>query len=230
MLDDPAAFTGRSQIWTVITAYARDHLLLGAGYGSFWGIGDNSPVLSYGTGWLETVYQAHNGYLEMLVNIGLIGLLFGIYDLVLRPLTLLASKPLPVGVSRSMLCAFVTFACLHNLLEGTFMNRAAPTWVIVSLAYASLFKSGAEAARSQREASYRASFRVRPLPRVPCFHDVRTPVSPPSAGRELRRTSIAAQTMAGFKARPLHGRCDRADECVAHTTAALACNAQVADH
>ena len=55
--------------FAVLIAYARDHLLFGAGYGSFWGIGDASPMLAYGDTWLANVYEAHDGYLDLLVNI-----------------------------------------------------------------------------------------------------------------------------------------------------------------
>ena len=58
LLDDPAALTGRVQIWPVLASYAADHPF-GAGYGSFWAIGDASPIFQYGSGWVTTVDHAH---------------------------------------------------------------------------------------------------------------------------------------------------------------------------
>ncbi|PJN92824.1 hypothetical protein CNY89_26205, partial [Amaricoccus sp. HAR-UPW-R2A-40] len=46
-LDRQDAFTGRTQIWSTILAYLRDHWPAGAGYGSFWNVGPDSPVFAY---------------------------------------------------------------------------------------------------------------------------------------------------------------------------------------
>ena len=145
LLDDPASFTGRTQIWAIVMQFARDHPLLGAGYGSFWGLGDNSPAYYYGSGWMTTVYEAHDGYLDLLVGIGGLGLAIAVFDVVVRPLYKAFSSPLPPEASRSLLCAMLVFVCLHNLLESSFLNRSNPAWVIALVFYSLLFKATAQA-------------------------------------------------------------------------------------
>ena len=74
VFDDPASLTGRVQIWPVLLDYVSNHLWLGSGYGSFWAIGDASPIFEFDNSWLMTIDHSHNGYLETLVHTGVIGL------------------------------------------------------------------------------------------------------------------------------------------------------------
>ena len=131
LLDDPGALTGRSQIWPIVLAYIGDHPLSGAGYGSFWAIGENSPVFSYATGWVaERVDHAHNGYLNLAVQIGLIGLALAVVAVVVMPLKTLFSSD-QIGGERVVLTALLVFAVLRDLLEDSLVDRANPIWIIV---------------------------------------------------------------------------------------------------
>ncbi len=140
-IEDPSSLTGRVQIWPVLLDYASDHLLFGAGYGSFWGVGEKSPIFDYGSGWVTTIYEAHNGYLDLLVQIGAIGLLITVLCLIVRPFHALFSKPLADGASRSLICAVLAFGCLHDLLETSLLDRANPIWMIVLTLYCVLAKA-----------------------------------------------------------------------------------------
>lgn len=133
--DDPSSLTGRVQIWPVLFRYAANHVLLGSGYGSFWAIGDSSPIFEYDAGWLTTITHAHNGYIDMLVQIGLVGATLSVVSLVVWPLHLLLSRPLPPAWSRWLLAAILLFCWLHNLLETSFLDRANIVWVMMVLAY-----------------------------------------------------------------------------------------------
>ena len=134
-MDDPAAFTGRSQIWSLLAQYAGDHFLFGAGYGSFWGLGTESPLYAYTTGWVTTVFEAHDGYLDLQVQIGFIGLAMALALLVIRPLFILFCRPLRTDTSRWLLCSILAFGFLHNLLESSILNRSNGTWVIMIIMY-----------------------------------------------------------------------------------------------
>lgn len=61
--------TGRAtEIWPLVLEAAARHPILGAGYGGFWGLGgDLSKSLA-----LE---QAHNGYLDVYLELGIVGLI-----------------------------------------------------------------------------------------------------------------------------------------------------------
>ncbi|HYF06305.1 MAG TPA: O-antigen ligase family protein [Acetobacteraceae bacterium] len=138
--EDPGSLTGRVQIWPVLLEYAANNLLLGSGYGSFWAIGPASPLHEYATGWVTTVTHGHNGYLDLLVQLGLVGLLLGLLVLVLLPVRALLSEPLHAPGARWLLGALFVFLWLHNLLETSFLDRANMMWVMFLTAYALLHR------------------------------------------------------------------------------------------
>lgn len=58
--------TGRSTIWALLVPLALEKFSLGYGYGGFW---------TTETRELSSVSQAHNGYLDTILNVGFLGLL-----------------------------------------------------------------------------------------------------------------------------------------------------------
>ena len=66
---DPS-LTGRTQIWDVVLSVPVSRLV-GAGYETFW-VGSRLQQV-WGTAGMMTINEAHNGYIEMLVNLGWIG-------------------------------------------------------------------------------------------------------------------------------------------------------------
>lgn len=135
IFDDPGSLTGRVQIWPVLFRYASDHPLLGSGYGSFWAIGSASPVYEDGAEWLTTIAHAHNGYLDLLVQTGLVGLVMAVFALVVRPLYILTTQPLPPPRSRWLLASLMTFCMFHDLLESSLLDRSNIVWIIMLTAY-----------------------------------------------------------------------------------------------
>lgn len=73
LLGRDATLTGRTDIWSVLTDAILDRPLLGYGYGAFWQL-DSMPAyrVRSATEWL--VPTAHNGWLEVALSVGLIGL------------------------------------------------------------------------------------------------------------------------------------------------------------
>jgi exopolysaccharide production protein ExoQ len=117
-------FTGRTELWESVLSM-RVNPLVGAGFESFW-LGDRLKKL-----WAEFAFkptQAHNGYLEIYLNLGLIGLcllsvvLYAAYKNVNA--TLVSSNNLRTVKSRD--AAFATFGMaylvayvLYNTTEAT---------------------------------------------------------------------------------------------------------------
>lgn len=60
------SLTGRSEIWEILFPMAMQNPLLGSGFGAFW-TGETRS--------LATVSQAHNGYLDIILNLGFLGLI-----------------------------------------------------------------------------------------------------------------------------------------------------------
>jgi exopolysaccharide production protein ExoQ len=131
---DGDAFTGRGMIWNVVTKYISDHMLLGSGYGVFWGVGDTSPLNAYGSGWVFNLAIAHNGYLDLWAQTGLIGLLIFLSCLLVVPLYLLVNNRSLMDYQKQFLASVFIFAFLHNFLESSFYQRDHPLWAVFVIA------------------------------------------------------------------------------------------------
>ncbi len=135
IFEDPGSLTGRVQIWPVLLSYAADHIVLGSGYGSFWAIGDASPIFERGPSWLTQISHAHNGYIDLLIQTGVIGCALAVAGLVVRPMYICASQRLPEQLSRWLLASILFFCWLHDLLESSMLDRANIVWVSLLIAY-----------------------------------------------------------------------------------------------
>ena len=69
-------FTGRSAIWDIIKEHIQSARLLGSGYGAYWtGESPNSPsYMVFTTRMYFYPSEAHNGYLEIVNDLGFVGL------------------------------------------------------------------------------------------------------------------------------------------------------------
>jgi O-antigen ligase len=91
-----ADLTGRTDIWEPVINEIGNHLLFGIGYGAFWlGPGSASQVVIDTLPWIP--YQAHNGYLDITNELGLIGftLFLGMIIVTARDLTLMTQFDRP---------------------------------------------------------------------------------------------------------------------------------------
>lgn len=122
---DEDAFTGRIQIWPVLLAYWQDHVWLGAGYGSFWNIGASSPLFSYvsANNWVGDLGNGHNGYIDLLITLGLPGLILILACVIFWPMIKLFSTINIPGERRGYLLAMILFSSLHNLTETSLFER-----------------------------------------------------------------------------------------------------------
>ena len=144
-----ASFTGRDELWAFAQGEIARRPWGGHGYGAFWDVGPaNDPIarLEPGT-WLGdsevgVINQAHNGYLDLALNVGepaawLAGLAAAFS--MLRALARAHAQ----GIDRATRAAHGAFAALlfafliHNTTEATLFLRGAPLWslmVVVMLA------------------------------------------------------------------------------------------------
>ena len=134
---DPT-LTGRTQIWETVVKFTPSPLL-GAGFESFW-LGQRLKDL-----WTIFVWrpnQAHNGYVEVYLNLGWIGLtlLFLImmtgYGRVVRGFRQDKS-------TGSLRLAYFTITVIYNLTEAGF-RLFNPVWIIFLLSIAATFKTKRE--------------------------------------------------------------------------------------
>jgi exopolysaccharide production protein ExoQ len=117
---DPT-LTQRTDIWAFALKKIEERPWLGFGYEVFWGAGSNSPSLREGPGFVAQMPHAHNGYIDMTLQTGLIGLaLFAVPLLsVLHMAGRLAHRA--PGVAGFVL-SLVVFGALHNCLETSWFR------------------------------------------------------------------------------------------------------------
>lgn len=127
---DPKAFTGRMQIWMALSNYIRDHPWFGAGYGSFWKIGPNSPIYQYATGEIANMPHGHNGFLDIIVQLGLPGFFVIMAVAVVWPLKTLVGSPIVQGDRGALISAIFIFCIGHNATETSLFERDMTVWVI----------------------------------------------------------------------------------------------------
>ena len=139
MLENPAEFTGRSEIWQAELRYIAAHPWLGAGYGTFSDTGGASPLSNYVMSkWVENAPHGHNGYLQLLVTTGAIGFALAMLALVILPFVMLYRRDLENLPLKALLFAIFCFVVLHNFLESDYLESDGVMWTTLLLTIAML--------------------------------------------------------------------------------------------
>jgi O-antigen ligase len=148
MLEDPTEFTGRSAIWSAEIAFIRDHPFLGSGFGTFADTGNLSPLHNYVAGsWVEAVAHGHNGYLQMMVTIGIVGFALAVIALIAIPAWQFWRARGGDLTDRAMLFSIFVFLVLHNFMESDFLEGDAPAWMSFLLMLALFHAQRSESVR-----------------------------------------------------------------------------------
>lgn len=117
-------FTGRTHIWRLMEHLFRENWIIGTGYGALWNTGDRGFIEMNSNNFILTLRQAHNGYLETLTSIGVLGYaLFGVAWVMLWR---------RMGPSPTQTCAglMLAFATIHNFQETSFLSPGSLTWLL----------------------------------------------------------------------------------------------------
>jgi O-antigen ligase len=146
MEGEKTTLTGRTEIWRIAYQAFLENILLGVGYGSLWATGGVAVAETFGsaqaTYFLITLNQAHNGYVDILAQLGMIGALafaFFLAHAATRAIKALISvKPATAELAFAGFCGFVFVGGLiHNLAETTFLRGNTP-WFFFVICYLSL--------------------------------------------------------------------------------------------
>lgn len=127
-------FTGRTLIWQALTKYSEDHPLLGSGYGSFWNIGPTSPIYQYSTSWVTGLATGHNGFLDILAQVGIPGFILVVTATVIWPAIRLFATS--AGERGALVAAIFLFCVIHNMTESSLFDRDAIGEVFLMIAIA----------------------------------------------------------------------------------------------
>ena len=150
------SFSGRTGIWAIIFDHIRLHPWLGTGYGAYWsGPGAASPSHEFVL--RESFYpgSAHNGYLEIVNDLGFAGLCCLIGYLIVhvrQSLRLLVPEP----AQGALYLALFLQQALTNLSETHWLSVLSVDFAIMTLASTAL-------ARGLLDRQFRVRFGAPPV-------------------------------------------------------------------
>ena len=128
-------FTGRTYIWDFVWRKIQQAPLLGYGYNSFWSVGPITPALNEADILRVARYaEAHNGYLEVLVMVGVIGFVPTLIY-VLRPFLTLFSHDYTRfsnddQTAQQLFYTLALFSVAHNTMESDYLQGLSFIWII----------------------------------------------------------------------------------------------------
>jgi O-antigen ligase len=129
VLGRSADLTGRTELWQELIPTLLHHPLLGYGYGSFWaGASADYFALQRNLSWVPM--YAHNGYLEVLVSLGLAGGAGAFWFLARGTIhaTLLAETS---DLREDLFpFAFLVYFLIHNIVECTIVYLNSLEWAL----------------------------------------------------------------------------------------------------
>lgn len=123
LFGDPT-LTLRTDIWRFAWDMAAERPWTGYGYEVFWGAGPNSPNQVRGEGFIRKMPQAHNGYLDIVVHLGLVGLALVIV-LVLATMSQANRRSRGEAGVAFVQLMMIVFLLLYNLLEAAWLRSFA---------------------------------------------------------------------------------------------------------
>jgi len=139
-----SSFTGRTDIWAAVLSVVPNPLV-GAGFESFWMGPRLAQVYSHLSEYMH-VNEAHNGYIEVYLNLGWVGVVL-IAVILLRGYSRAVAVFRSNSVMGSLLLAYVFSGAFRSITEAGF-RLLDPSWIFLLLAVVS---AGAIAARQHGE-------------------------------------------------------------------------------
>jgi exopolysaccharide production protein ExoQ len=129
LLYGDATFSARTLIWDFALYEISHRPYLGWGYQSFWLVGPDGPSIVDGRGWVATMPQAHNGYLDTILQMGYAGLVLLVVCIfaTIHAIGRVADRD---GGRAWILLTIVLFVALHNFLESTWMRGSEMLWLM----------------------------------------------------------------------------------------------------
>jgi exopolysaccharide production protein ExoQ len=121
--------SGRGDLWHWVIIMIQKRPILGYGFSGFWkGASQLSNVVETRIGW-SPVY-AHNGYLEILLSLGIVGLLLFIWFAATGIRRAIFYAKHAESIQDLWPLAFIIFFLIHNLGECTILWQNSLEWAI----------------------------------------------------------------------------------------------------
>ena len=127
LLGRSSDLTGRTELWRAVGNMILTRPIVGFGFSGFWGgASSESYTVENYVGWSPT--YSHNGYLEIMLSLGLAGTF--LFLVLLRAGVVRALRQAEAKVSKEDLwpLAFLVFFILHNMAECTIVWQNCLEW------------------------------------------------------------------------------------------------------
>jgi O-antigen ligase len=136
---DPT-LTGRTVIWSQLLISVWKQPWTGYGYGAFWGAGEGWAAFMriYGAMHFTAAY-AHSGYIDVLLQLGAVGLALILAMVAKATYTGLRELGGNQGARVEWCCAIVFVSVIYNVDEVTFAAAKALPWIMLLLACLNLY-------------------------------------------------------------------------------------------
>jgi O-antigen ligase len=130
-LQRDATLTGRILLWNLVWWAIQKNPVLGYGYGGFWNGWEGPSAVIWDTlHWFPP--HAHNGFLDIALDLGLMGVFF--YILVYGSFILSLFRDRQQSISYSVIMSLFTgFMLFYNLVENIALSRNSITWLLLVL-------------------------------------------------------------------------------------------------
>lgn len=134
-------FTGRTDIWRIVTEHIGQHPLLGSGYGAYWaGVVPGAPSYAFIRELNFYPGSAHNGYLDIVNDLGAVGLIVLVAYLLVYLRQALQLLPRDRAQASLYLALFLQQG-ITNLSESRWLNAQSVDFLIMTLATMALARS-----------------------------------------------------------------------------------------
>jgi exopolysaccharide production protein ExoQ len=119
--------TGRTELWSSITSIILERPVLGYGFSGFWeGASSEASVVENNIGWSPS--YSHNGYLEITLSLGFVGLFLFLWILRIGFGRALLYAADPQSITDRWPLAFLVFFTIHNLAECSILWQNCLEW------------------------------------------------------------------------------------------------------
>lgn len=128
LLGRDATLTGRTNIWAMALESVAERPVLGYGYSAFWNVSEEADRISYTLHW--KVPHAHNGFIDLTLQLGLVGLslFIAVYIVSIRRSLALAHET--AGQEAVWPLACLAFTLLYQVTESTIFVGNTLLWMI----------------------------------------------------------------------------------------------------
>jgi O-antigen ligase len=128
-----ATLTGRTDIWAYAWQMSEKRPLLGYGYGIFWEVDAYAQYIKDTFKW--SIASAHNGYLDIMLGLGWLGLALAVAFMGTMAFRLIARARDPEPGVLVFALPTLVYTIAFNLLEAKMFNPRGLGWLVVVIAF-----------------------------------------------------------------------------------------------